>query len=387
MGFLTFLLAYLAILCSIVFILLFGESPRLRNTPVGSAHRFLTEMLPRFIIKNGKKVFGERSIARFYGVYQYTCESRNPFLQLFFLFLFTGSLYLFFISGWKEVPGPFLSQFHVYFIPVEILFTYGCYYAACAADPGIITKDNLQKYMDMYPYDGLTFEPRDCSTCKMPKPARSKHCSMCKGCVARSDHHCAWVNICVGHNNHRYFLSFLFALWQFLIYAVYVTFSIYRGKIQQWGLDNAVIKDALTGKEIPLSFRKAMLYILQEDRIIGALGILSAVVCVIIFCFTLYQLYLSIRGMTTNEAFKWEMVQDGVSKGEIWKFEEKEVKKEIAPSTATDFFWRDVDMDPKTGRIAPMKGARMVRDFAEIPNIYDRGLLKNLAEVLFPAKV
>ncbi|KAI9285897.1 DHHC palmitoyltransferase-domain-containing protein [Umbelopsis sp. AD052] len=387
MEFLTFLLVYLAILCTVVFILLFGESPRLRHTPVGSAHRFLTEMLPRFIIKYGKKVFGESSTSRFYSVYQYTCESRNPFLQLFFLFLFTGSLYLFFISGWNEVPGPFLSQFHVYFIPVEILFTYGCYYAACAADPGIITKDNLQKYMDMYPYDGLTFEPRDCSTCKMPKPARSKHCSMCKGCVARSDHHCAWVNICVGHNNHRYFLLFLFALWQFLIYAVYVTFSIYRGKIQQWGLDNAVIKDALTGKEIPLSFRKAMLYILQEDRIIGALGILSAIVCVIIFLFTLYQLYLSIRGMTTNEAFKWEMVQDGVSKGEIWKFEDKEVKNEIAPSTATDFFWRDLDMDPKTGRIAPMKGARMVRDFSEIPNIYDRGLLKNLAEVLFPAKV
>jgi hypothetical protein len=56
-----------------------------------------------------------------------------------------------------------------YFIPVEILFTYGCYYTACAADPGIITKENLQKYMDLYPYDGLIFEPRDCSTCKMPK--------------------------------------------------------------------------------------------------------------------------------------------------------------------------------------------------------------------------
>lgn len=91
--------------------------------------------------------------------------------------------------------------------------------------------------------------------------------------------------------------------------------------------------------------------------------------------------------MTTNEAFKWEMVQDGVSKGEIWKFEDKELKNEIAPRNATDFFWRDVDMDPKTGRIAPMKGARIVRDFSEIPNIYDKGLLKNLAQVFFPAKV
>ncbi|KAH8548560.1 DHHC palmitoyltransferase-domain-containing protein [Umbelopsis sp. PMI_123] len=387
MGLLTFLLVYLAILCSIVFILLFGESPRLRYGPVGSAHRFLTDTLPQFIIKYGKRILGDRLLARFKGIYHYTCESRNPFLQIFFLFLLTGSIYLFFISGWKEVPGPFLSQFHVYFIPLEILFTYGCYYTACAADPGIITKENLQKYMDLYPYDGLIFEPRDCSTCKMPKPARSKHCSMCKGCVARSDHHCAWVNICIGHNNHRYFLLFLFALWQFLLYAVYVTFSIYRGKVVQWGLDAAVIKDALTGKQTPLSFRKAMLYVLQEDRLIGALGILSAVVSVIIFCFTLYQLYLSVRGLTTNEAFKWEMVQDGIYKGEIWKFEDKQVKNRRAKDHGTDFFWRDMDVDPKTGRISPMEGARMVKDFSEVPNMYDKGLLNNLTEVLFPDKV
>lgn len=30
-------------------------------------------------------------------------------------------------------------------------------------------------------------------------------------------------------------------------------------------------------------------YVLQEDRIVGALGILCAVVSVIVFCFTLYQ--------------------------------------------------------------------------------------------------
>jgi len=306
---------------------------------------------------------------------------------MFFAFLFTGSLYLFFISGWKEVPGPFLSQFHVYFIPVEIFFTYACYYIACAADPGIITKDNVQKYLDMYPYDGLIFEPRDCSTCKMPKPARSKHCSMCKGCVARSDHHCAWVNICIGHNNHRYFLLFLFALWQFLLYGFYVCFQIYRGKVVNWGLNDATIRDTITGKHVPLSFRKAMLYVLQEDRIVGALGILAGVVCVIIFCFTVYQLYLCARGMTTNEAFKWELVQDGIYRGEIWKVEEKQKLNMLGRGTGTGFFWRDFDGQSDGVLSSDMKGARMVKDFAEVPNMYDRGLFKNLAEVMFPAKV
>jgi hypothetical protein len=91
--------------------------------------------------------------------------------------------------------------------------------------------------------------------------------------------------------------------------------------------------------------------------------------------------------MTTNEAFKWEMVQDGIYKGEIWKFEDKQVKNRRAKDHGTDFFWRDMDVDPKTGRISPMEGARMVKDFSEVPNMYDKGLLNNLTEVLFPDKV
>ncbi|KAJ2959832.1 hypothetical protein NQZ79_g4769 [Umbelopsis isabellina] len=266
-------------------------------------------------------------------------------------------------------------------IPLDILFTYGCYYIACAADPGMITKDNVKKYMELYPYDGLIFEAKDCTTCKIPKPARSKHCSMCKGCVARSDHHCAWVNICIGHNNHRYFLLFLFALWQFLLYGVYVCFQIYHGKVQSWGLSNAMIRDATTGQDVPLKFRKAMLYVLQEDRIIGALGILCAVVNVIVFCFTLYQLYLSARGMTTNEAFKWEMVQDAIYRGEIWKWENNK------SGSGSGYFFRDFEPQENSRGIPPLKGARMVKDFAEIPNLYDKGTFKNLMQILFPTKV
>lgn len=98
------------------------------------------------------------------------------------------------------------------------------------------------------------------------------------------------------------------------------------------------------------------------------------------------RLYLCVRGMTTNEAFKWEMVQDGIFRGEIWEVEDKQKFNMLGRGTGTGFFWKDEDVNAD-GAASDMKGARMVRDFAEVPNMYDRGLFKNLAEVLFPAKV
>lgn len=147
------------------------------------------------------------------------------------------------------------------FIPAQIIWIYASYYMACSADPGIITKDNLQKHLDYYKYDGLIYKPKTCVTCNMQKPARSKHCSMCKACVGRLDHHCAWINRCVGENNQRYFFIFLFTLVEFCAYGAYLCFQVYRGMVIEWGLDKAFVHDTRTGEKSIVSFRRAFLVI------------------------------------------------------------------------------------------------------------------------------
>jgi palmitoyltransferase len=63
----------------------------------------------------------------------------------------------------------------------------------------------------------------------------------------------------VGYNNHRYFFMFLFTLTQFCAYGFYLCFQVYRGMVIEWGLDQAYLFDRRTGKQVPLSFRKAMI--------------------------------------------------------------------------------------------------------------------------------
>lgn len=259
---------------------------------------------------------------------------------------------------------PILINLLSVIVPIQIIWIYASYYIVCTANPGIVTPNNLKQHLKYYRYDGLIYTPKDCSTCKFQKPARSKHCSLCKACVGKMDHHCAWINGCIGENNQRYFFIFLFTLVEFSAYGAYLCFQIYRGMIIEWGLDKAYMLDS-NGNKMPVSFHKAFLYVLQHDRIIGSIGILGMVVSIVVFVFFIYQVYLAARGITTNEAFKWEMVEDAIDRGELYKSDGGQYKTYYSQSEA--------------------KGKR-IESLEEVENIYDEGFLTNLHQVFFPPK-
>lgn len=141
----------------------------------------------------------------------YVCYSNNPIVQIVYIVLALGGFYIYIETGFKKyIPGMFISAYHKYIGSGFMILGYISFLLACWTNPGIIKKSNLKSALNKFEYDGVMFKKNnECSTCRIPKPARSKHCSLCNVCVQKFDHHCIWLNRCVGYYNYRFFLLFL----------------------------------------------------------------------------------------------------------------------------------------------------------------------------------
>lgn len=58
--------------------------------------------------------------------------------------------------------------------------------AASMSRPGRVTSSNVSAYLSAYPPGSAIFPHKACASCRLPRPARSKHCGACGGCVRAS---------------------------------------------------------------------------------------------------------------------------------------------------------------------------------------------------------
>ncbi|KAI8813870.1 DHHC palmitoyltransferase-domain-containing protein [Cladochytrium replicatum] len=384
------LLGLLAALAGFVFLLLFGESPQFRDGMVGKLHRFVTVTLTNGLLRILRMILGRRIVScmgRWAGFFM---NEKHPLLQIFFLTLVIGCSVIFFWKGYDKIPGPYLGSFHRVLVPLAISACLGSFALASYSDPGAVTSSNVRKALKIYDYDHVIFAEKQCSTCLIDKPARSKHCSLCKMCVARCDHHCAWINNCVGHANQRWFLLFLLSTYLLCFYGSYLVFQIFRAEIIKRKINTLSSIHSTSRQRIPISLWHQWLIMFQLESWLGAVGLFIFLAGGVVLAFTGHQLYLVLTGVTTNEVFKWEDLDIAIRNGEVREVDKRlyEYNQNYGKKDASRFVSvaerkaskgkKKEDSSSETPQMVPITSIKQFR------NIYDGGWYRNLMLVIFP---
>lgn len=371
MEFLTFLAIYIGGLVFFIFVSLFGDSSAFRGTPVHSLHWLFTKGCCQGFWWSLQRVCGSSAASSVGNASHYCCEQRNPVLQLFYLTLLAVSYYLYCRDVFSLLPLPYAPLWHQWTGAGVLGVCLLCFGVTSAIDPGTVTKENQEFYQALYPYDDVTNTEKECNTCHVSKPARSKHCRICKRCIARFDHHCGWVNNCVGLYNVRFFLAFLLANLLLCLYAVALLCIVLSGILQKHNLWYE--RTPWRPKGSPLIRRppgRLLQWLLVYYPVPTMLLVFLSLGTLMIGCFFAYHCSLIAKGMTSYETFKWQDYKDHCM----------EVAQESRPATSFKSWqvwsrWRESAAIKRQGKAMMSK------------NIYNQGFVRNLSDVLFPATV
>ena len=344
----------------LVTIAIFGDSPLFRGTLV---HRSKTYIFHTW-----------HSLS--HGFHQVNNQYFNGRLEKylgwlvpsFYIVVVTFCIFHFFKSTYPILPFA-NSYFHNFFIGASIILIYVFTYLATFSDPGIITTQSVSKSIIFFINQLIFFDGRTCSTCLLEKPARSKHCSVCGHCIMLFDHHCIWVNNCIGYYNYRWFVGYLIANINFLIYG---------GFLNIWTLQ--AHKQAHQGywKLIKSS---------EDMKITGIFAILCTIFTIITSAFTALHIRYIYLGVTTNEYEKWAEIEHLIGLGALYKcenFDQPYVEQAVVLSNdAYETVYISLD-DAKilfkdSDKVSRQPVTSMERDLV---NVYDSGFWNNLKQRL-----
>ncbi|SGZ50176.1 CIC11C00000005480 [Sungouiella intermedia] len=351
------ILLLILLLALVVAIVLFGDSPNFRNTPIQSFHHFLLRT--------------NASISRRIMANDQIYAALRWLVPLFYVMVVLFCLFEFFSWVYPALDSDILnSQLHSAYIAFTIASVFLSTALVTFSDPGTVNSANVAAACAKFKDNGLIFFGKTCSTCHTYKPARSKHCSVCNRCVLLFDHHCIWFNNCIGYNNYRWFIAFLLSNINMMVYGAYLCWL------------------ELRQLNAPNGWWKLIVATTENNRISGILLLLASIISVITSLFTCLHLRYLYLGVTTNEAEKWGEIEHLVSLGVLFYVVERDIYVEEASMRQADGTYEVVYLrlnDDQVvfkgkGDLTFLKITLMEND---LNNIYDGGFVNNVKERIF----
>ncbi|KAM9988857.1 hypothetical protein ACTFIY_004907 [Dictyostelium cf. discoideum] len=432
--FLVLIGCYVVFAVTILYTLLLGQSEFHRDGCVGSLYIFLTSGLQDWCVGFFARCCPKKLKNGSASCYNYFMYKPNRILQGFYLTLVLSGFYFFYYDCFPYIGGPYISSNHKYGAFFAISFTLFTFVLSSNSTPGYINDSNYKLFKNSYPYDRYLYIKKNCESCNFIKPARSKHCRVCDKCVGRFDHHCPWINNCVGENNLRYFLLFVFSTSMLCMYGAYLCgFSMYSFMKINDVKNLGYTKD---GVWTPIPTAILLKYIAFESRSILPLGAFCFVISLFLFYFFFYHIWLISKNTTTNESYKWQDIKDQIKierlkqkiidheklekdlkdnsnkdkKDKIKKDNNKKdnnkdsivekvneiIKNEIGDSDEEGTNLNKLKKRNKRQQLSSKESKDkdefyttlpLPKTFKELKNIYNKGLISNLLEVLLPKKV
>ena len=389
------LLGYVAFLVASVYFCVLADPD---DSPLA---RFLTETIPRKAWLLLERCLGPKSLS-VVGFFL------DRLMMLFYCVVVFGSWAIIFSHVYKWLDEQdYVSPIHKYFGYAVFGLCFTSWRWAFKTSPGIITAKNIHRY-DHFPYDDIMFVPgRVCPTRNIPRLARSKFDRYkYNENVPRFDHYCGWVHNTIGEENYRWFLLFLLVHVGMCAYGTYVIGHLYYGEILDKRLLEVTFFDRYSGEELKATKWIIFQYLFNARLMVSAVFAIMSVMTVALGLFLLYHAWMTSRGLTTNESYKWEQVKKWY-KRELKRYEKAVQNGEIDPVTGrplqssskksstsrpivTD---GDVTCTSGDGPDPVPTGDAKYDEEDEDPiahpgpppvNIYNRGLLENWKEVIFP---
>lgn len=352
------IVALVLLLALLATIFIFGDLPQLRGSLL---HRCKSALVQRW--RNLSRQFHHVNSRYFDGRLERLLGWAIPG---FYVAVVSFCLYKFFESTYPVLPFA-SSRGHQSYIFASIIMIYGSTYLATFSNAGIVTPESLLK-VPRFPNNQLIFfNGRTCSTCHLEKPARSKHCSVCGHCVMLFDHHCLWVNNCIGYYNYRWFVAYLVANINFLMYGAVLniwTLRSYKRPQQGWW---QLIKSSETMK------------------ITGIFAILCVIFVVVTSAFAALHVRYLYLGVTTNEYDKWAEVEHLVGLGALYHCPEFDPPYvELAMVYEGDSY-RKVYISLDDEHVVFKEGDSVVREPVtsmehQLDNVYDLGFWNNIRQ-------